>query len=329
MPERFDPLNSDLTQSPLYVEAVPRRYRTSNPGASRPTPSTESTLPPLQELSLEYSEMASSLPGPAQPSSSSSLSRRPNIAEVEPRSTSASQLGSGASRRRPRLDGSYNPISTLRRRNTSERPEYTLEERAPQAARRGNAQRIELPTGPVSTRRGWGNAPYIQSRQGDYAGARVGTDYDDIVRVLGAAGPNRQEGLARAALRMSQDRQARMPRNATPEEQRALSHLVAITQVAEENRTTGSASFARAALRNIADGTSTFGEEFNRTNANFVPARRGGTAEMRRFVEDSEQNSPPYDEARATAANVSESDRSEDERDYRAFVVKTIGPKRR
>jgi hypothetical protein len=88
----------------------------------------------------------------------------------------------------------------------------------------------------------------------------------------------------------------------TDGERHAMTLMMGITQNAEEARTPGSAAFARASLRNIADGVSTFSEEFNRQNGAYVPAHVGGTGQMREYA-PGRRIDPRADD---TAANMSD-----------------------
>ncbi|HEY4048461.1 MAG TPA: hypothetical protein VGM27_16470 [Acidobacteriaceae bacterium] len=140
-------------------------------------------------------------------------------------------------------------------------------------------------------------------------------DYDSIVSALNHPNPMRQEKMAQDILDMTQGKTPNLSQY-TDAEKRGMSHVVGITQLAEQhhNRTPDSAALARGSPRRIADGTSTFHEEFNRVNGNYIPARQavgsgknkmpGGTQQMRDFV----QGKRRYEEAEYTAANMSEDD---------------------
>lgn len=214
----------------------------------------------------------------------------------------------------------YHPMDILRRRNQQEthgEAHYSLEQAAPDAAAKGKGNSIthQLPSGPVKTRIGNGGAPFVTSKKGDYEDAKVDTDYDDIAKKLNHKNRKQQENMADAMLAMSRGEEPDLSRY-TSEEKRAMSHLVGITQLAEQhpNRTPGSAALARASLRRIRDEDSTFDKEFNTKDGNYIPARKavkkgpdkvpGGTQQMRDFVRGSKR----YEEAEHTAANMSESE---------------------
>jgi hypothetical protein len=209
------------------------------------------------------------------------------------------------------LRGEYNPMGILQRRNQPGQANYPLEQKAPDIPRA--QQTHELPSGPFSSRIFRGNAPFIQSKKEDYDNQHVGVDYDNIISHLAPSDPRRQEDMAHDMLLMAKDDDEEPAPDLSKyseQEKRAMTHLLGITQVAEEhpNRTTGSAALARASIRNVADGTSTFHEEFNSKNGSYVPARRkigkepGGTQQMKDFVSGKRM----YEESELTAANMSE-----------------------
>jgi hypothetical protein len=134
----------------------------------------------------------------------------------------------------------------------------------------------------VGFRRGWGNAPFVQSRAEEYEGEAVKVDYDDICRVLDDRGDRERERLAGDILRQAEGGQVDATRY-DARTRRAAAHLLAITHLAEESsrRTPGSADFARQCLKAIYDGVYTFTQCFNRTDGLYVAAQRGGTRQMR------------------------------------------------
>lgn len=144
------------------------------------------------------------------------------------------------------------------------------------------SQRLQTGFGMVGFRRGWGGAPFVQSRAEDYGGEAVKVDYDDICRVLDDRGALERERLAWDILKHADGAQIDASRY-DERTRRAAAHLLAITHLAEEStrRTPGSADLARKCLLAIADGIYTFTQCFNRTNGLYMPARRGGTGQMR------------------------------------------------
>lgn len=246
--------------------------------------------------------------GPATPSSSSKNLTQPTT------------ISQGFSREDLDDPSEYHPLDTLRKRNQQEttgEANYPLEQAAPSAAAKGKGNSIthQLPSGPVNSRFGHGGAPFVTSKKDNYDGAQVAVDYDDIAKKLNHSNPQRQENMAQAMLKMTKGEKPSL-KSYTTQEKRAMSHLAGITQLAEQhpNRTPGSAALARASLQRIADGTSTFHQEFNTKDGNYVPARKavktgpdkapGGTQQMRDFV----RGTKTYEEAEHTAANLSESE---------------------
>jgi hypothetical protein len=146
----------------------------------------------------------------------------------------------------------------------------------------GAYTRQDVGGGHVSWRRGRGGQPFVQSRVGDYGGARVRVDYNDIASALDEGTDRQREDRGHALLNASLGAAANFAGWAD-RQRRAGMHLLGITQVAEEHasRTPGSALLARGALQGIADGTMTFTEAFSSGNGRYTPAHVGGTAEMR------------------------------------------------
>ena len=251
-------------------------------------------------------------------------------------------------------DRTYDRTGILKKRN-KEPGNYPLEQSAADAS--GPYTRHELGSGPYSTTKGrYGDQPFIQTRKTDYNKADVGLDYDDIVRVLNQDDPDaakiklapkkdpddpdeegedapdadypKQEKMASDMLEHTKGKDVDFS-GYTDEERRAMTHLMAITQVAEEhpNRTPGSAPFARASLKRIADGDSTFGKEFSRgkkteanegdraMKGNYVPAHVGGTGKMRKFVQSNENPNKEDKKVRNVGARYTAANMSDDEDD--------------
>jgi hypothetical protein len=195
--------------------------------------------------------------------------------------------------------GTYDPHAILQRRYEQQELHYPMEQQAPHAA--GPYQIHQTDAGPYSTRRGWGGQPFVQTRQANFNNAGMRGDYDSLVATLNSADPIRQENMAEAMLTHMQGQRVNFGQF-TDGERHAMTLMMGITQNAEEARTPGSAAFARASLRNIADGVSTFSEEFNRQNGAYVPAHVGGTGQMREYAPGTRID-PRADE---TAANMSD-----------------------
>ena len=203
----------------------------------------------------------------------------------------------------PSHDQDYDPRSILGRRGT-ETEFYPTERLAPSAA--GHYEKHETPLGSFSSRGGYGGQPFIQTRRGDYGNASVGTKYSENAAVLNSASPRRQERIADTMLRASHGESVNLGRY-TNEERRAMSQLNAFSQVAEQHprRTPGSSAFARASLRSIRDGSSTFGEEFGSGDrSHYIPARPGGANQMRNYAQGRYHD----EEADYTAGNMSDSE---------------------
>jgi hypothetical protein len=195
--------------------------------------------------------------------------------------------------------GTYDPHAILKRRYEQQEQHYPMEERASHAA--GPYQVHQTDAGPYSTRRGWGGQPFVQTQQANFNNVGMRGDYDSLVATLNSADPIRQEKMAEAMLTHMQGQPVNFSRF-TDGERHAMTLMMGITQNAEEARTPGSAAFARASLRNVADGVSTFSEEFNRQNGAYVPAHIGGTGQMREYA-PGRYIDPRADE---TAANMSD-----------------------
>jgi hypothetical protein len=195
--------------------------------------------------------------------------------------------------------GTYDPHAILKRRYERQEQHYPMEEQAPHAA--GPYQVHQTDAGPYSTRRGWGGQPFVQTQQANFNNVGMRGDYDSLVATLNSSNPIRQENMAQAMLTHMQGQPVNFDRF-TDGERHAMTLMMGITQNAEEARTPGSAAFARASLRNIADGVSTFSEEFNRQNGAYVPAHIGGTGQMREYA-PGRHIDPRADE---TAANMSD-----------------------
>lgn len=148
----------------------------------------------------------------------------------------------------------------------------------------GTYTQYNLGGGQISMRNGRGGQPFVQSRVGDYGGARVAVDYDDVAAVLDEGTARQIEKRAYALLRGALGGVVNFAGWAD-RQRRAGMHLLGITQLAEEHttRTEGSALLGRGALQAIADGTMTFTEAFNRENGHYTPAHHGGTREMRQI----------------------------------------------
>jgi hypothetical protein len=149
----------------------------------------------------------------------------------------------------------------------------------------GESQRLDTSAGMMTFHKGRGGQPYIRTRAPDFGGAVVSDDYDSLVRALSSDNPEVEEERANQVLMMARGETVDVS-GESGIIRRAMTYLLGMTQVAEENpsRSSGSAGMARACLTRIADGTSTFFAEFNRTNGNYIPARIGGTGMMREVV---------------------------------------------
>jgi hypothetical protein len=178
-------------------------------------------------------------------------------------------------------DETYHPHAILQRRYEQQDPNYPMEQDAPDAA--GPYQTHQTDAGPYSTRPGWGRQPFVQTQQANFNNVGMRGDYDSLVTTLNSAKPERQEDMAEAMLRHTRGERVNFD-EFTDGERHAMTYMMGITQNAEEFRTPGSAALARGSLRNVADGTSTFQEEFNRQDGAYVPARVGGTQQMRDYA---------------------------------------------
>lgn len=150
----------------------------------------------------------------------------------------------------------------------------------------GSYTRLNFGSGMASVRRGRGGQPYVQSRLGDFGRARVSGDYDSIAKVLDQGTAEEIEDRGDTLLKAATGERADFT-GWTDEERRAATHLLAITQVAEENptRTEGSALLARGGFQAISDGVETFHSVFNRESGLYTPAHFGGTGEMRQVAD--------------------------------------------
>ncbi|MCP5049027.1 MAG: hypothetical protein GY940_17790 [bacterium] len=180
-------------------------------------------------------------------------------------------------------DSDYEPKETFYRRhqeNTEDSGHYPLEQFAGEWD--GSYTRFDTEAGPASVRSGWGRQPFVQSRQSDFNNARVRVDYDDIVDNLSDSDREAEEDCANQILQATRGEDTDFG-DWGDEPRRAATHLIGITQVAEEHsrRTPGAAALARAGLQLIADGIATFRDIFNRTSGWFVASQRGGTRELR------------------------------------------------
>ena len=183
-------------------------------------------------------------------------------------------------------DGDWTPQDVARRHiDRAQRGEtdYPLETRSHEWD--GGSYRIDSGSGMMRYHKGRGGQMYIRTRADDFGGQKIGDDYDSLVSTLSHDDPEVEEERANILLRLSRGEDVDL--DGIPNKiRRAMTFLLGMTQVAEENpsRSSGSAGTARASFRSIADGTSTFHQEFNRTNGRYVPAHVGGTGEMREVV---------------------------------------------
>jgi hypothetical protein len=276
-------------------EARKRRRTATSPGTSAATSSAAAAA-----------AASSSSPSAAAAAASSSASSSAAAAAAStPASPSAAAAAAAhAASDDDASDPDWTPFLAMDRRFARAQAgeaRYPMEETSRDWA--GETHRIETAAGPFTFHRGRGQQPYIRTRREDFAGANVDDDYDSIVRVLSDANPRVEERRAYLILRMARGGRPSLAHE-TAQVRRAMTYLLGLTQVAEESRrrTPGSAAAARASLRTIADGTSTFHAQFNRTNGLFVAARRGGTAAMREVAAGKRQ----LDED--VAGNVSDSD---------------------
>jgi hypothetical protein len=227
-------------------------------------------------------------------------------------------------------DDEWQPLNELQQRHNSltsgGEAEYPFAQ-IPQTWNGTSYERHETPTGNFSVRRGRGNQPFIQSRKGDFNGERVGLDYNDFISGINQFISNNPSGyedvsqyeeeLAHRILELIQGNTTDDFSDLDDQARRSITHLIGITQVAEEHssRTPGSANFAMAGLRSIADGTATFSEVFSGNNALYVPARQGGTQAMRDFMSGELVDG----DAAQIAGNLSEEESESEARAYTEF----------
>lgn len=126
--------------------------------------------------------------------------------------------------------------------------------------------------------KGYGGQPNFIMNSNDYDGAVVKNDYDAIVAVIQEE--TRQKDAPREA-EIAMDLMAYIDTGRfdkekySPQMCRAAATLISLTQFMEshETRELSADKWARACLRAIAGGTSTFKTEFNRKTGNYIPAR--------------------------------------------------------
>jgi hypothetical protein len=125
-----------------------------------------------------------------------------------------------------------------------------------------------------SFRRGWGGQPFLSLNKKDFGGAVVGSDYDSLVKAISGDTEHSQQEIAEDILALI-DHGTYDKSKYSKTVNRAISTLVQLTQVIESHgsRIPGTDKFARASLSRILNGSSTFHNEFNRKNGNFLPAR--------------------------------------------------------
>ncbi len=122
-------------------------------------------------------------------------------------------------------------------------------------------------------RKGWGSQPFLYLNKKHYKGSTVKSDYDSIWReIQKIKGPKWK--VARDILNFIESGdidKEKYKGNA----RRAISTLIQLTQFIEshKSRVPGADKLARASLRRIANGESTFKDEFNRESGNYLPAR--------------------------------------------------------
>ncbi len=132
----------------------------------------------------------------------------------------------------------------------------------------------------ASFRRGYGGQPFFSMKKEDYGGAVVASDYDALASKL-AKGGDAEKETAQDILDTITSGGDLDATKYTDEERRAAATLSGLTQFIEPHSTRipSTDKYARASLRRIAEGDSTFKREFNRKSGNFVPARakKGGS----------------------------------------------------
>jgi hypothetical protein len=125
-------------------------------------------------------------------------------------------------------------------------------------------------------RKGQGDQPYLSVNKKNYGQAVLETDYDAMVSALEdavQAGEGTQAEIAQAMLSWIENEDVKLSKfgNKT---QRAMAQFIMLTQIIEAHaaRVPGTDKLARASLRRIAMGVSTFHKEFNNVSGSFLPA---------------------------------------------------------
>jgi hypothetical protein len=122
-----------------------------------------------------------------------------------------------------------------------------------------------------SYRRGFGGQPFYSSKAADFGGVVVKSDYDSLAAILDKG---RKQEKAQAILGLIREGEYDATKFSHKTD-RAIADITTLTQVIESShaRQPGVDKLARSCFQSIADGESTFTEEFNRHNGTFFPAR--------------------------------------------------------
>ncbi len=153
-----------------------------------------------------------------------------------------------------------------------------------------------------SFRQGWGGQPFWSSKQEDYDGAVVKSDYDSLIMEVRNDKKHSEQTIAEDILAWIDD--GTEPKGYSDRMLRTMSTFVQLTQIIEphKKRFPGTDKWARASFTRILNGESSFKIEFNRKKGNFIPARAktagsayGGQQSMRAFFELEKKKSDPED----------------------------------
>lgn len=128
--------------------------------------------------------------------------------------------------------------------------------------------------------KGFGNQPFLSVNRNDYQSSAVASDYDSLTTAIKGDTTNedkntKEQLIAKDILTFIENGDEKIIEKYPPKTKLAISTLVQLTQYIEPHpsRLPGSDKLARASLRRISKGESTFKAEFNRKDGNFVPAR--------------------------------------------------------